>query len=243
MVWVKFWEWCRKGLQLIPQLQIWGAPEAWSHVCISNENAWKSLIQSLSCAPESLRHITYLPILFGNKGVKTIFSTYAVVWDTARLFVAKLQLLLAYDWSSGAPDSLGHISLWQIDPCKIAVAGVWSKFQCTGDFWAYHCDRSITAYSSIRFGNPNRLRDIEYLCQNMRHWLTYLWQSRSFCRHFIEVLAHLWSASQRVRCWDTDGVFLAKLQLSLLGMSWPMIEVQEQLRSANPVQNELLGYL
>jgi len=41
--------------------------------------------------------------------------------------------------------------------------------------------------------------DIEYLCQNVRHGLTYSWQSGSFCWHIIEVLAHRRSASQRVR--------------------------------------------
>jgi len=135
--------------------------------------------------------------------------------------------MLAYDRSSGAPDSLGHISLRSIDPCIFVVAGLWPRSRCTRESWANHCDRSITAHSSIPFVNSNRLGDIEHLCLNMRHWLTNFWQSRSLCRHFIEVLAHLWSTSQRVRCWDTAQVLLAKLQHSLQGMSWPMIDVQD----------------
>jgi len=169
--------------------------------------------------------------------------TYVRVWDTAHLCVAKPQFLLSYDRSAGALDSLGHILLWLICPCIFAVTGLSSKFQCTRESWACHCDSSITPFSSIPFGHSNRLHHIEYFCRNMRHWVTYLWQSRSFYWHFIEVLAHPWSSSQRVGCWDTARVFLAKQQLSLLGMSWSMIEVQAQLISANPVQNEHLEYL
>jgi len=107
-----------------------------------------------------------------------------------------------------------------------------SKFRCTRESWAYHRDKSSTAYSPIPFGNQNRLGDIEYLCQNMRHGLTYSWQSRSFCWHMIEVLAHLWSASQRVRIWDMARVFLAQMQLSLPGFSWPQIKDYAELRSS-----------
>jgi len=38
----------------------------------------------------------YLPIPFGKKTVSAILSTSVRLWDTARLFVAKLQLSLAY---------------------------------------------------------------------------------------------------------------------------------------------------
>jgi len=62
--------------------------------------------------------------------------------------------------------------------------------------------------------------------------LTYLWQSRSVCRNIIVVQAQLWFASPTVRDWDTARVFMAKLQLSLVGLSWPIIEVLAQLRSA-----------
>jgi len=112
-----------------------------------------------------------------------------------------------------------------------AFALIWSKFRCTGESWAYLRDRSSTAFLPIPFGNQNRLGDIEYLCQNLSHRLTYLWQSRSICWHIIEVLAHLWSASQRVCSWDTARVFMAHMPLSLPGFSWPMIEDHSQLRS------------
>jgi hypothetical protein len=113
-----------------------------------------------------------------------------------------------------------------------ACAGLWLKLQVTGESWEYLRDRSSTAYSPIPFGNQNRLGDIEYLCSNMRHRLTYSWQSRSICCHIIDVLAHLGSASQRVGSWDTAWVFLAQMPLSQLGFSWPMIEDHSQLRSS-----------
>ena len=113
-----------------------------------------------------------------------------------------------------------------------AFAPIWSKFWCTREFWAYLHDRSSTAYLPIPFGNQNRLRDIEYLCQNMSHRLTYSWQSHSFCWHIIEVWAHLWSAFQRFRSWETARVFFAQMPLLLLGLSWPMSEDHSQLRSS-----------
>jgi hypothetical protein len=42
----------------------------------------------------------------------------------------------------------------------------------------------------IPFGNQNRLGDIEYLCQNVRHGLTYSWQSGSFCWPMVEIPVH-----------------------------------------------------
>jgi len=80
-----------------------------------------------------------------------------------------------------------------------AFARIWSKFRCTEESCAYLRARSSTAYSPIPFGNQNRQDDIECLCQNVRHGLTYSWQSGSICRHIIELLAHRRSASQRVR--------------------------------------------
>jgi hypothetical protein len=70
----------------------------------------------------------------------------------------------------------------------------------------------------------------------MRPGLTYSWESCRLSRKIVVVRAHLKSASQGIRDWDTARVFIAKLHFSLLGMSspmiCPMIEVQAQLRSA-----------
>jgi hypothetical protein len=131
-------------------------------------------------------------------------------------------------------DSLSDIeSLWHhIHGITAAFAGRWVRFRCTRESWAYLCNRSGTAYSPIPWGNQNRLGDIEYLCQNMRHRQTYSWQRRSFCWHIIEVLAHLWAASQRVESWDKARVILAQMALSLPWFSWPMIEDYSQLRSS-----------
>jgi len=104
---------------------------------------------------------------------------------------------------------LGDIEYLCQDFCGMAAAfaGLWLKFRCTGESWAYLGDRSSTAYLPIPFGNQNRLGDIEYVCQNMSHRLTYSWQSCSFCWHIIEHLAHQWCASQRLGRWDTARVF------------------------------------
>jgi len=66
----------------------------------------------------------------------------------------------------------------------------------------------------------------------MRHGLTYSWQSSRLCRNIIVIWTQLGSQSQSVGDWDTVQVFMAKLHLWLIVMSWPMIEVQAQLRSA-----------
>jgi len=51
------WDLCSEGHQIIRQLHIWGAPEAWSHIRIPHETAWTRIIQPLSGAPQSLLHI------------------------------------------------------------------------------------------------------------------------------------------------------------------------------------------
>jgi len=101
----------------------------------------------------------------------------------------------------GNQNRLGDIEYLCQDICgrAAAFAGLWLKFRCTGESWAYLHDKSSTAYSPIPFGNQNRLGDIEYLCRNVRHGLTYSWQNGSLCWHIIEGLAHRRSASQRVR--------------------------------------------
>ena len=64
---------------------------------------------------------------------------------------------------------LGDIEYLCQDICAIAAAfaGLWLKFRCTGESWAYLRDRSSTVYSPIPCGNQNKLGDNEYLCQNM----------------------------------------------------------------------------
>jgi len=73
---------------------------------------------------------------------------------------------------------------------------------------------------------------MEFLCQIMNHELTYSWQWRSLCSNIMFVLAHLKSSSQNVGSWDTVRVFMAMLQLWVLGMSQSMIEDQAQRKSA-----------
>ena len=72
-------------------------------------------------------------------------------------------------------------------------------------------------------GYPDLLLTLS-LCQNIRHWLTDSWQCCSLCRYMVVIWVHLTSALQWVGHWEMAQVFMAKLQLSLLGMSSPMIE-------------------
>ena len=129
---------------------------------------------------------------------------------------------------------LGNIEYVCQDIRGIAAAftGPWLEFRCTGECWAYLRDRSSTAYLPIPFCNQNRLGDIEYLCQNLTHRLTYSWQSRSFCWHIIEVLAHLRSASRESEAETRLGYSWLKFPFSLPGFSWPMIEDHSELRSS-----------
>jgi len=131
-------------------------------------------------------------------------------------------------------DSLSNIEYLceEIRAIATAFVGLWLMFRCTGESWAYLRDRSSTAYLPIPFGNQNRLGNIKSLCRNMRHRLSYSWQSRSFCWHITEVLAHLWFTSQRVGSWDTARVLLTQMLIVLPGFSWPMIEDDSQLRSS-----------
>ena len=169
---------------------------------------------SSSGAPENYQHTFWVILwqiqhrLFANSiwqgdYLGDIVSTCVGIWDTARLFVAIPHLLLAYGQSSGALESSGHISSWL----------------------SLHNCRSHSAMNTV-------YTIIEFQCQNMRHGRSYSWQSCSLCRNIIVFQAHLRSASQSVGDWDMAWVFMAKLHLSLLGMSWPLIEVQVQLRSA-----------
>ena len=124
-------------------------------------------------------------------------------------------------------DSLSDIEYLcqDIHGIAAAFAGLRLKFRCTGESWAYLRDRSSTAYSQIPFGNQTRLGDNEYLCQDMRHRLTYSGQSRSFCWHIIEVLAHLWSASQRVGSWDMAQVLWLKCRFCCRGFAGLLLKI------------------
>jgi len=179
---------------------------------------------STSGAPEDYRHRLRVVLwqiqhrLFANpiwQGdcLGDIETSCVWIWDTARLFVAIPHLLLAYAQSSGAPESPGHLSSW---------------------LSLHNCQ----SHSGINSADTI----IEFWCQNMRHGITYSWQSCSLCRNMVVVRAHLISASQSVGDWDTAQVFMAKLHLLLLGMSWPMIEVQAQLRSAIQSQMTFLDF-
>jgi len=154
----------------------------------------------------------------GIRQSRWYLSTYVWVWGSTRESRAYLP-----DWSSTAYspisfvdyNTLGDIEYLcqHIRGIATPFAGLWLNFRCSGESWAYLCDRSSTAYSPIPFGNQNRLGDSEYLCKNMKHGLAYSWQNRSFYCPIMEVLVHLWSASQRVGSWDTAQVFLAQIEL------------------------------
>ena len=164
-----------------------GAPENYQHTF------WVTLWQ--------IQHCLFANPIWQGDCLGDIQSSWVWIWDTACLFVAIRQWLLAYAQSSGAPESPGHISWW------LSL-------------------RNFQSHSAINTVDTI----IEILCQNMRHGLTYLWQRCSLCRNIIVVRAHVGSASRSIGDQGTALVFMAKLHLSLLGMSWPMIEVQAQLK-------------
>jgi hypothetical protein len=94
----------------------------------------------------------------------------------------------------------------------------------------------ITIWPSLHSGQCHSAINTVYtvlgLCQNMGHGLTCLWQGCNMGRNIIVVRAHIKCASQWVGIWDTARLLLGILQLSLLVISWPMIEVQVQVISA-----------
>ena len=134
------------------QLRIWGLQEAWSHLHNSNERAkfmhyqvHRSLFSKYLMIRVDRSSTAYLPITLRNNTVWVIFKYLCRIRRYSSLICGKAG----------------------------AFALIWSKFRCTRESWAYLCDRFCTAYSQIPFGNQNRLGDIQYLSQNMRHRLTY----------------------------------------------------------------------
>lgn len=89
---------------------------------------------------------------------------WVTIWGMSRLFVAKPYVLLALDDSSGAPENLEYISIWPIDDC------IFPNPSC----------------------NQVSLGDMEYMCQNMRPGLTYLWHSHFFCWPMIVIPVLQW---------------------------------------------------
>ena len=100
----------------------------------------------------------------------------------------------------------------------------------------------------IPFGNQNRLGDIEYLCQNVRHGLTYSWQSGSFCWPMVEIPVHrrilgisswqiqhcifanpIWQSKQTRRYW----VPVSGYSWQSRSICWHIIEVLAHRRSAS----------
>jgi len=97
--------------------------------------------------------------------IESVYSTcsfWVRVWDTACWLVAKPQPLLAYDTCSGSQESPGYILLWLTNHCMVANPS----------------------------GNEVSQGNDEYLCWNMRHQLTYYWQSRNFCSPMTKVQVH-----------------------------------------------------
>jgi len=123
--------------------------------------------------------------------------------------------LLPYDQRLGEPDSPGHISSWPL---------------------LHNCQSHLAIHTVYAI--------IEFLCQIMRHGLTYSWQSRRVCKNIIVIWVHLRLVSQTIGDWDTARVFVAKLRFSLvLGMSWPLISSSGTTEMCNPVQNDIVGFL
>jgi len=95
----------------------------------------------------------HLPIAFGAEILYVIANTLVRQWGAAHLFLAKLQHLLALGGIAGAQERLEYISIWPIDHC----------------IFANPCVNKVCPGNNM------------YMCQNLRHWRTYSWQSHSFC--------------------------------------------------------------
>jgi len=80
--------------------------------------------------------------------------------------------------------------------------------------------------------NNSLPRDIEYMCQNSTDGLMYPCQSCSFCWYIVPHWAQHRSTSRWVGYWNMVQVFMGQVQLSLQGISVPIIHVQAQLRCA-----------
>jgi hypothetical protein len=157
-------------------------------LCICLESHYRSL------------STVHLPIAFVTETHRAMLSTWVTIWDRARIFNTNPQPLQEVNRSSGTPEWLESIFIWQIDICIFANHSV----------------------------NRVSLGDIEYFCQNIRHWITYLLQSCTFYCLIIEVWEDSTSALQCVGYWDTAWRFRAKQQRALAGISWPLIDVLAQ---------------
>jgi len=95
----------------------------------------------------------------------------------------------------------------------------------------YYYHWSHTANMPIPGGNEYCLGNIEYLCPNRRHGLLICANAMAFA-HVGYKFRHRSALYPRV-CWsDTGCQLLAQLQRPLQGISWHIIKVQVQLKSA-----------
>jgi len=142
---------------------------------------------------------------------------FVSTWSIFRCTRSSPPLIIMTDWSPHIYQSLLPSTKSQRYQVPVSGyswhngSGCWpmAKLWCTGEFCAYHCDRSIAACSPIWYGNTNKLGYVEYLGQNTSHAVTHLWQSRSFCYQIIEILPHGWFTFQGVGIGDMARVVLA----------------------------------
>jgi len=146
---------------------------------------------------------TYVAIQLGKKTVSEILSTCVRIWDTVRWFVTFPQLALAYDESSGAPMSPGHISLWpSLHSCQSHSA------ICKGHGWLSSCVRIWDSGSHIDCKAT--------ACAGISLWFRHT--ARSYLSDYATETRRRYSwLSCRFQCWRCP---------------WPVIEDQAHLRSA-----------
>jgi hypothetical protein len=105
----------------------------------------------------------------------------------------------------------------------------------------HHYDQSVAIFLPIPIGNTDIVGDTTYLCQNIRHRLTWMRQTNWCCWHIIQVWVHVRIRTQRVGCSVITWVFLTQQVLSLLGISWHTIWVKMGCAIGYSVRNEDLG--
>jgi len=111
MAWVEFWEWCSKGLQsnVSCEFEVHWKPEATYILQMKTQYS-----STFRCTGVSSANVIWFVITdralhicqshFAITQSRWYWSTYVWVWDTARLFVAKQELLYPYNRWSGAPE-------------------------------------------------------------------------------------------------------------------------------------------
>jgi len=196
--------------------QIWGAPEAWSHIRISNENAkfihfqlrW-SLFRKCHMISYDRSSTAYVPITFSNKTVYVIIKYICLSMRYGSLICGKVGAL-APIWLKFRCTGTSTLGKQMLRLChEYPDTGTQSRLDCHYAKWDRHIssDRSVITICSLdspvhlRIWGISSLLIKHFLFTNLicqlkhttRYWVPvwgYLWHSRSNCWPKVEVPVH-----------------------------------------------------